>query len=728
MTKPAHDKLTFIRIGGAWQPVVTGFHDFPALLNLDAVHWGMTSIAVEQLRTDKNFLRYLDSDGDGKIRVSEIRDALSFMISVFADGTGLDQRSDVLHLPHLNRDDAGGDRIFAAGKAILLSLGKPESSDISLAELLDDVASKSSASCNGDGVISASGVDDPGLASLIELIIRYTGGTSDLSGENGVDSAAIDRIEKLYEGWCSWAKQDTFKPEKVKMFQAAEKLADALDTYFLNSEAMAFLAADPDRLKPCTIAADVCSSDGVSEALTRLVIAAPDAAGELDTAARVNPLYREELTALFGMPAFQAYLKGGKLSAPAWRTLRTDMKKYADFMATCPETVFSEDDAARMAKSATAEQLKRLRKLVDADLEVGRARAAEDMLLKAVLYQRYLLEFLNNFINLSELFRTDGHCMLQSGTLVMDARRFSLVVPVRNPAEHRAIAASGNICVAYIEISRRQTVEKCQLAVAITSGSMRNLFVGKRGVFFSAEGEEYDARIVQFLDAPVSVSDALKEPFCKFAGFFGKQMDKLFSTRANDAQKALSNDLSGGKLPVAPANNSSLNGSMLLMGGGVGLAALGSSLAFIVKSLQNVSVWSVILVLLGILLVFGGPGVVVSLVRLYRRNLSRFFEASGCALNRNLRMSFALGRVFTCEPGRPAGSHLTVLPHLELAEAAARFRWIARLILVLLIAAAIWAGVWFVRRPAKAESAPAPVPEKTVEAPAPAPTPAPAVK
>ena len=91
-------------------------------------------------------------------------------------------------------------------------------------------------------------------------------------------------------------------------------------------------------------------------------------------------------------------------------------------------------------------------------------------------------------------------------------------------------------------------------------------------------------------------------------------------------------------------------------------------------------------------------------------------------------MSFALGRVFTCEPGRPAGSHLTVLPHLELAEAAARFRWIARLILVLLIAAAIWAGVWFVRRPAKAESAPAPVPEKTVEAPAPAPTPAPAVK
>ena len=103
MTKPAHDKLTFIRIGGAWQPVVTGFHDFPALLDLDAVHWGMTSIAVEQLRTDKNFLRYLDSDGDGKIRVSEIRDALSFMISVFADGTGLDQRSDVLHLPHAKR-------------------------------------------------------------------------------------------------------------------------------------------------------------------------------------------------------------------------------------------------------------------------------------------------------------------------------------------------------------------------------------------------------------------------------------------------------------------------------------------------------------------------------------------------------------------------------------------------------------------------------------------------
>ena len=143
--------------------------------------------------------------------------------------------------------------------------------------------------------------------------------------------------------------------------------------------------------------------------------------------------------------------------------------------------------------------------------------------------------------------------MLQSGTLVMDARRFTLAVPVKNPAEHRTIAAPGYICVAYIEITRKLATApgKQLLAVAITSGTMRNLFVGKRGVFFDADGVEYDAQIVQFLDQPVSIPDALIDPFRKFAAFVGKQFDKLFASRAGEAQNSLGADLSSGKAPAA---------------------------------------------------------------------------------------------------------------------------------------------------------------------------------
>ena len=157
--------------------------------------------------------------------------------------------------------------------------------------------------------------------------------------------------------------------------------------------------------------------------------------------------------------------------------------------------------------------------------------------------------------------------------------------------------------------------------MAITSGTMRNLFVGKRGVFFDADGVEYDAQIVQFLDQPVSIPDALIDPFRKFAAFVGKQFDKLFASRAGEAQNSLGADLSSGKAPSS--NGSALNGSMLLMGGGIGLAALGSALAFIVKALQDVSVWKVLIILLCIILIFGGPGVIIALYTLFRRNLAR---------------------------------------------------------------------------------------------------------
>jgi hypothetical protein len=89
------------------------------------------------------------------------------------------------------------------------------------------------------------------------------------------------------------------------------------------------------------------------------------------------------------------------------------------------------------------------------------------------------------------------------------------------------------------------------------------------------------------------------------------------------------------------------------MGGGVGIAALGSSFAFMAKSLQGVSVWSILAVLLGIFIIICAPFVILSLLKLFRRSLTRFLEANGCALNREMRLTLALGRIFTYIPRIP---------------------------------------------------------------------------
>ena len=198
------------------------------------------------------------------------------------------------------------------------------------------------------------------------------------------------------------------------------------------------------------------------------------------------------------------------------------------------------------------------------------------------------------------------------------------------------------------------------LAVAVTSGNIRNLFIGKHGIFYAVDGSVWDARIIDLIQQPVSISEALKMPFFRFGEFVARLADRFFSTKSTEVQKTLEKTITTGAVltPPAPApaakpQTPAVSGSMMLMGGGIGIAAIGSSVAFIIKSLQNISILNVLAVLLGIILIFGGPMVVISLVKLYRRNISRFLEANSCAVNRPMRLSRKLGLVFTFAPPLP---------------------------------------------------------------------------
>ena len=94
---------------------------------------------------------------------------------------------------------------------------------------------------------------------------------------------------------------------------------------------------------------------------------------------------------------------------------------------------------------------------------------------------------------------------------------------------------------------------------------------------------------------------------------------------------------------------------MLLMGGGVGLAALGSSVAFIANSVQNVAAWKIVAVLFGIAFTISAPMMLVSIVKLMNRRVSDFFAAGGWAVNLQMRLSRKMGLLFTRRPKIPFG-------------------------------------------------------------------------
>jgi len=195
------------------------------------------------------------------------------------------------------------------------------------------------------------------------------------------------------------------------------------------------------------------------------------------------------------------------------------------------------------------------------------------------------------------------------------------------------------------------------LAVAVTAGTMRRLFIGKSGVFYTPDGLIWDAVITDLIQQPVSLKEAILMPFYRIGDIIQKQAEKHFAAKTDafeaDVTKNVDSKLAGGE-----KKEGGISMPMLVMGGGVGIAALGSSFAFMAKSLQGVSVWRILAVLLGIFIIICAPFVILSLLKLFRRSLTRFLEANGCALNREMRLTLALGRIFTYVPRLP--KHLGV--------------------------------------------------------------------
>ena len=658
--------LEYRLIGGSMQVVADRFVHLKEVVELDEAWFAVTGIDLGSLRADKYFLEFLDVDRNCKVRTDEVKDALRFLLEVLKDGSGFDKREDVLSLDAINQESPKGKQIYDAAKVVLGNLGKPDAGVITLAEIRNDKAIKSCIRHNGDGVIAPDAEEDPEAAFILEQAIKFSGGTADLSGSTGVNVAQLDGFLDAVRKVVAWYEQEKVDPQlrpfgeqTPGVFAHFSAVKEALDSFFLNSETLAFLDCDPERLAKKDSVADVRSPADVAELLTKLSIAAPDADGCLDLSGALNPIWKEKLLALASLPEMADFLEGQVLSADAWKRFSAMLAPVSAWKAAKPQ--FPQLDAldkAALERCLNEEVLERLHATIQHDLEAGSALAGIDALHKLVLFQCYMADFLENFLNLKALFEPRKTSLLQTGKLVMDGRHFNLAVPVTDLAEHKRIVADSNICTAYVEISRGLpgALQKKLLAVAITSGNMRNLFPGKRGIFFDAANEVYDAKITDFIRQPVSVCEALKSPFYRFGEFLGKQADKFLATKSNAAQQELGKNIAAGKVPVVPEVKPAqpgMNGSMLLMGGSIGIAAIGSSVAFITKTLQNISFLNILAVVFGIILVFGGPIVTVSLVKLYRRDLGRFLEANGCALNFPMRLSGKLGRFFTLAPKRP---------------------------------------------------------------------------
>jgi len=245
----------------------------------------------------------------------------------------------------------------------------------------------------------------------------------------------------------------------------------------------------------------------------------------------------------------------------------------------------------------------------------------------------------------------------------MDGRHFYLNQKIKDRSAHRKVARLSNICVMYIMLSVKiegldQTME---MATAVTAGTMNYLYIGKTGIFFSHDGHEWDAEIIDIIENPVSLIEAVWMPFKRLGAFIGKQAEKFGKSHADQFEKKLGKSLDAAEKSIsAPKTKESqadqaLTGNLkdLMLTGGITIAAMGSALAFITKTLKSVTLFDMLSIFGCLIVIIILPTLIIAMIKLRRRDLSLFLEANGWSINGPIRLTRRMGLFLTRGPKWP---------------------------------------------------------------------------
>jgi hypothetical protein len=302
--------------------------------------------------------------------------------------------------------------------------------------------------------------------------------------------------------------------------------------------------------------------------------------------------------------------------------------------------------AEKLSEYISGDYRNKTEALIAEDLAVADEMEQIQDLERLILYQRWLMELANNFVSFAHLYNPEVRSLFEAGTLIIGGRELRFALRVQDRQAHKKIAAESHMYLLYVEVTGKAARDiRFEVVAAVTSTNTKGLYVGKRGIFFTRDGLEWDARIIDVVENPISIWESLKAPFLRLVELIRGQIQKFTKARQAKVEAAV----------AAPSASGVARD--LMLGGGVAIAALGASLAYVTKAVKEITIIHVLIVLgviAGIIIV---PNIIAGFSKLRKRNMSALLEASGCAVNVLMRLNMNLGRLFTHFPKWPEGSH-----------------------------------------------------------------------
>jgi hypothetical protein len=691
----------FFRAGGFDQVRLESGADFLALDQLDQKLWVALACPAHGLEFDTRTLALIDTDQDGRIRAPEIIAAAKWTCSCLKNPDDLSRSAAALELSAINDATDEGKQLLASARQILANLGRKDATAITVEDAADTVKIFAQTRFNGDGIIPVDAAPDAADQAVITDIIACAGSDMDRSGQPGVSQARVDQFFADAQAFSDWWKTAESDRVILPLGDATAAAADAVravrakvDDYFTRCRLAAF---DPRAAG----ALNRDEKDYLAFTGKELTVASPDIAAlplAHIEAGRPLPL-RDELN-----PAWAAAM--AKLAADAIKPLLGEKSSLteADWDALTGKLAAYETwSAARVGASVEKLGLKRVREILS-----GRAREtvtaliAKDKALepeanaiaaveKLVRFSRDLHRLLNNFVSFRDFYQRKEKAIFQAGTLYLDQRSCDLCLAVEDAGKHSVMAALAGSYLAYCDCTRLPTGEKRQIVAAFTDGDSDNLMVGRNGIFYDRQGQDWDATITRIVENPISVRQAFWSPYKRLARFIQETAAKRAAAADTKSVDSLTQGAAtlgapgAGAPPAAPAKPKIDTG--LISALAIGAAGIGGMVGAVLAKFLDLGIFMPLGVL-GILLLISGPSMLLAWLKLRQRNLGPLLDANGWAVNSRAKINVPFGRSLTKVAALPPGARRDLVD--PFAEESNGGKWFTLVVVLIVVGAAIY--------------------------------------
>ena len=652
-------KFTFQNIGGSTRVKLQSGEDLCHLAELDEKMWTVLSCPTKGLHIDEKTLDYIDTNGDERIHVNDVIAAAQWLTSVVKNPDEILEGKSSIALDQINIETEIGKKLYKSASEILKNLGK-STEEISIADTADSLAIFSKTRFNGDGVITTSSVDNEEQKKLIETIIATIGGSTDRSGETGVNAEQIEEFYTSLTDYLAWQKNSVEAPfgdDTDKAIDLYNALNVKIKDFFLRSKLAAFDANAAAALDVQVSRIEAISAENLTEKLDEIAsypIARINADSLIDLSATINPAWADKFLQLKSI----AFAKKKTLSEADWVTLGKSFEPYIAWKSVKVGTVVESLGIETIQQLCEENKKDELLKIVEHDKALAEEANEIGSVDKLLHLYRDFFTLLKNFVTFQDFYSTDKgvKAIFQAGKLVIDQRACHLCIKVTDMAKQNTMAAASGMYLIFCDCVCKQKAEKLQIVAAMTQGDTGDLMVGKNAIFYDRDGLDWDAVVTKIIDNPISISQAFWSPYRRISTWVENLINKRAAEKDSKMMEEATAKLSatpelkpadGSKAatPVPPFDIAKFAGIFAAIGMALGM--IGTALVSVAEGFAALTWWQCILVVVGIILFISGPSMVMAWLKLRRRNIAPILNANGWAMNASSIVNITFGGTLT---------------------------------------------------------------------------------